>query len=66
MGPGILSQSTTTCPRCNGEGQCIPEGKRCKKCKGQKISKEKEILEVQLDKGVPNKHKYTFRGKSDE
>jgi hypothetical protein len=28
--------------------------------------KEKEILEICLDKGVPNNHKYTFDGKADE
>jgi DnaJ-class molecular chaperone len=66
LGPGMMSQSTQQCHKCGGEGQCIPEGKKCKKCKGQKILKEKEILEICLDKGVPNNHKYTFDGKADE
>jgi len=35
-------------------------------CKAQKILKEKETLEVQIDKGIPNNHKYTFPNRADE
>lgn len=62
----MITQTTQHCDRCGGEGIVIPEGKKCKKCKTQKIVREKETLEVQLDQGVPNGHKQTFHGKSDE
>lgn len=66
LGPGMLTQTTSHCDKCGGEGNVIPEGKKCKKCKTQKIIREKETLEVNLNKGVPNNHKYTFAGKADE
>ena len=33
---------------------------------GQKVTQKKKNLEVHLDKGVPEGHKYTFKGESDE
>lgn len=57
LGPGMITQTTQHCDRCSGEGTIIPEGKKCKKCKTQKIVREKESLEVDLNKGVPNGHK---------
>lgn len=57
LGPGMLTQTTQHCDRCGGEGTVIPEGKKCKKCKTQKIYREKETIEVSIDKGVPNGHK---------
>jgi len=66
LGPGMITQSTQHCDKCGGEGTVIPEGKKCKKCKAQKIIKVKEQVEVALGKGVPNNHKYTFNGMADE
>lgn len=57
LGPGMITQTTQHCDKCQGEGIVIPEGKKCKKCKTQKIVREKETIEVSLDKGVPNNHK---------
>lgn len=57
LGPGMITQTTQHCDKCGGEGTVIPEGKKCKKCKTQKIVREKETIEVSLDKGVPNNHK---------
>lgn len=57
IGPGMLTQQTAHCDKCAGEGVVIPEGKKCKKCKAQKIVKVKEQIEINLNKGVPNKHK---------
>lgn len=66
LGPGMLTQTTQHCDRCQGEGTVIPEGKKCKTCKTQKIIRKKETIEVNLNKGVPNNHRYTFDGMSDE
>jgi len=66
LGPGMITQTTNHCDKCAGEGILIPEGKKCKTCKTQKINREKEVIEVNLNKGVPNNHKYTFPGMSDE
>lgn len=54
LGPGMITQTTNHCDKCSGEGTIIPEGKRCKSCKTQKIVKEKDVIEINLDKGAPN------------
>mmetsp|Transcript_25048 Transcript_25048/g.20996 ORF Transcript_25048/g.20996 Transcript_25048/m.20996 type:complete len:81 (+) Transcript_25048:519-761(+) len=54
LGPGMITQTTNHCDKCSGEGTIIPEGKKCKPCKTQKIVKEKDVIEINLDKGAPN------------
>ena len=60
----MLLQTTTTCPDCSGEGQMIKE--KCKDCKGEKICSETKILEIELDKGVPDGHRYNFPLEGDQ
>lgn len=49
-----------------GQGESINEKDKCKNCNGKKVTKEKKILEVQIDKGAPNGEKYIFHGEADE
>jgi len=44
----------------------MDEKDRCKKCKGEKVLDVEKIVEVPLEKGVPDEHDYTFYGESDE
>ena len=60
---GII-QSQQTCSDCNGKGEVIME--KCKECKGKKVTREKKILKILLDKGAPDGKKYVFKGESDE
>ena len=53
MGP-MIQQSQSACPRCNGEG------------KKYKIKKEREVLEVFIEKGASNGQKIVFANKADE
>jgi len=53
MGPGMYSQSRGPCDDCGGQGEIIDMSKRCKKCKGKKISKGTKKLTVDLEKGSP-------------
>jgi len=57
LGPGMYTQTTAHCDKCGGEGSIIPKGKKCLKCNAEKILKVKEVLEVNLNKGVSNNHK---------
>lgn len=66
MGPGMYSQSTGPCDQCRGQGKIIDDATKCKSCKGNQIVKERKIIEVTIDKGAPNHHKYNFHGESDE
>jgi len=54
IGPGMIQQMQSACEECSGQGFMA------------KTKKEREVLEVHVEKGVKNGHKITFRGKGDE
>ena len=62
-GPMIL-QSQTTCDECNGEGKIIKD--KCKDCKGKMVKNIKKKINVNIDKGVPDGHRYTLKEEGDE
>lgn len=39
--------------------------KRCKKCKGKKVMRDKKKLELEVDKGTPHGENYTISGEGD-
>lgn len=51
---------------CGLQGEVINEKDRCKKCEGQKVSKETKLLEVHVDKGMRHGQKITFSGEADQ
>ncbi|KAL2916545.1 Type I HSP40 co-chaperone [Polyrhizophydium stewartii] len=65
LGP-MIQQMQQTCPECNGEGEIIRDKDRCKDCKGKKVSTERKILEVFIDKGMQDGQKITFTGEGDQ
>ena len=65
MGPGMYSQSTGPCDDCGGQGEMIDMEKRCKKCKGKKVSRGNKKLSVEIDKGSPDGEQYTIHGEGD-
>ena len=66
LGPGMYSQSQGPCDDCRGKGEVIDEANKCQTCKGKKVTKEKKVLDAQIDKGAPNNQQYTFHGEADE
>jgi len=52
--------------KCRGKGEVIDEANKCKTCNGKKVVKEKKIIEVDIDKGTPDKYEYKFHGEADE
>lgn len=62
LGPGMYSQSTQPCYECNAQGEVIDSKDKCKTCNGQKIVNKEIVMEVQLDRGVPDEHDYKFDG----
>ncbi|KAI8616656.1 hypothetical protein BC830DRAFT_1167650 [Chytriomyces sp. MP71] len=65
MGP-MIQQMQQTCPDCNGEGETINPKDRCTACNGKKITNERKILEVFIDKGMADGQKVTFTGEGDQ
>lgn len=66
LGPGMIQQMQAACDACEGQGEVIPPGSRCKGCQGEKTVKEKKTLEVHVEKGMVHGQKVVFRGESDE
>jgi len=62
----MYTQSQGPCDDCRGKGEVIDDANKCKTCMGKKVTKEKKIIEVDIDKGTPDKYHYTFHGEADE
>ena len=66
LGPGMYTQSSGPCDECRGQGEVINEKDKCKQCNGKKVTKEKKVIDVEIDKGAPHNQHYTFHGEADE
>ncbi|XP_076438752.1 dnaJ homolog subfamily A member 1-like [Babylonia areolata] len=66
IGPGMVQQIQSRCHECRGEGEVIDPKLRCKTCNGQKIIKERKILEVHIDKGMKDGQQIRFSGEGDQ
>ncbi|KAL8591856.1 mitochondrial protein import protein MAS5 [Nucella lapillus] len=66
IGPGMVQQIQSRCHECRGEGEVIDPKLRCKTCNGQKIVKERKILEVHIDKGMKDGQQIRFSGEGDQ
>jgi DnaJ-class molecular chaperone len=62
----MVQQMQSMCRECNGEGELINEQDRCKACKGKKTTKQTKKIEVNVDKGMHDSQKITFRGESNQ
>ncbi|XP_074661190.1 dnaJ homolog subfamily A member 1-like [Tubulanus polymorphus] len=66
IGPGMVQQIQSICHDCQGRGECISEKNRCKKCQGRKVTRERKILEVHVDKGMKDGQQIRFAGEGDQ
>lgn len=66
LGPGMIQQMQQPCNDCRGTGETISDKDRCPQCKGEKVSQEKKVLEVVVEKGMQHGQKITFPGEADE
>lgn len=64
IGP-MIQQTQAPCRSCR-QGKVIPENRKCHKCAGVGTYKEKKVLEVFVEKGVPDGHRVVFSGEADE
>jgi len=66
LGPGMIQQSQVPCNACRGEGKIFDEKDRCTVCKGEKIKDVEKILEIPIDKGIPDEKTILFAGEGNE
>ena len=62
----MMQQIQSMCGECQGQGERIDPKLRCKKCSGRKVTRERKILEVSVDKGMEDGQKITFSGEGDQ
>jgi len=65
LGP-MLQQIQQPCTDCDGKGEVINAKDRCKQCNGKKVTNERKLLEVHIDKGMKNGQTITFKQAADE
>ncbi|XP_004229763.1 dnaJ protein homolog 2 [Solanum lycopersicum] len=66
IAPGMIQQMQHVCPECRGSGEVISDRDRCPQCKGNKVTQEKKVLEVNVEKGMEHNQKITFEGEADQ
>jgi len=66
FGPSMIQQMQTVCNDCGGKGETIKEEDKCKDCLGKKVTTEKKIIHVYIDKGMKHGQKITYPGDADE
>ncbi|KAL1969728.1 hypothetical protein VTN77DRAFT_8281 [Rasamsonia byssochlamydoides] len=65
VGP-LLTQSTVACTVCQGQGSFFSPKDKCKKCKGDKVTEEKKMLEIYIPRGAQEGDKITLEGEADQ
>jgi len=66
IGPGMIQQMQHVCSECRGSGETISDKDRCPQCKGSKVTQEKKVLDVNVEKGMQHGQKIVFEGQADE
>ncbi|XP_012867403.1 PREDICTED: dnaJ homolog subfamily A member 4 [Dipodomys ordii] len=66
IGPGMVQQIQTVCIECKGQGERINPKDRCETCSGAKVTREKKIIEVHVEKGMKDGQKILFHGEGDQ
>ncbi|WVR07215.1 hypothetical protein IAU60_004256 [Kwoniella sp. DSM 27419] len=66
IAPGLLGKVKSPCPECKGEGKKLRDKEKCKKCKGEKVIKEKKRVEFMIDAGVEDGERIALKGEGDE
>lgn len=66
IGLGMIQRMQHVCSDCRGSGEVINERDRCTQCRGNKVSQEKKVLEVHIEKGMQNDEKIVFAGQADQ
>ncbi|XP_063295141.1 dnaJ homolog subfamily A member 4-like [Pelobates fuscus] len=64
--PGVMHSIQTMCSECQGQGECIRPRDRCHGCNGRKVTRQKKILTVHIDKGMKSGQNIIFHNEGDQ
>lgn len=65
IAPGVVQQTHAMCPQCQGSKEIIPPKDKCTNCNGNKVIREKKMLNVEIDKGMMDNQNIRFSGEGD-
>jgi DnaJ-class molecular chaperone len=66
IGPGMISQSTSQCYKCNGMGKSIKPNEICNKCNGNKYINKDTNIKIELNKTIQTGSKIVVKNGGDE
>jgi len=66
LGPGMVQQMQKPCDQCRGKGEVINEKDKCKHCRGDKVVKKQQTLDVEITRGMKPGSKVVFREAADQ
>lgn len=66
IGPGFMQSVEQQCRACHGTGDLINAKDRCKNCSGHKTVRDRNVLEVHVEKGMQNGQKIVFNGEGNQ
>jgi len=66
VGPGMIQQSQSLCPKCRGAKTTMRDEDKCNGCAGQKTVRGRKVLEVYIERGMKAGDKITFAGEADQ
>lgn len=66
IAPGFVQRAQVSCRACGGRGSTMREADKCKTCRGNKVTADRKMLGVNIEKGMKNGSKIRFAGEADE
>lgn len=66
IGPGLMQQTEMQCRACHGTGDLMNPKDRCKTCNGAKTIRDRNVLEVHVEKGMADMQKIVFNGEGNQ
>ncbi|MCJ1480196.1 hypothetical protein MMC06_000350 [Schaereria dolodes] len=66
IGPGLVTQETVVCDSCKGTGSVFKDKDKCKKCKGNRVTEERKLLEIYIPRGSKEGERIVLEGEADQ
>jgi len=66
LGPGMIQHMQSVCTECSGSGERLNAADRCKGCNGKRITKDRKVVQIHVDKGMQDGEKIVLYGEGDQ
>ncbi|KAK4696799.1 hypothetical protein P7C71_g1190, partial [Lecanoromycetidae sp. Uapishka_2] len=66
VGHGMVTRETVVCNSCKGKGTVYNPKDKCKKCKGERTTEARKVLEIYIPRGSKEGDKIVLDGEADQ